>query len=160
MSSFTEATVLRSFEVTGIAPLNPDKILDRFTNNASDTSDSQGSCTSCYSGEDWLKIQSLIRSAVKDESSKEARKLSRSLHHISVQNDVLHHDMKGLKKALKVKTRHKKKPKVLPLQQRQEYHDGAVFSSPSKRTEAESSRAHSPEGGSRRCQSYTIISKG
>ena len=137
VSSFTVATVLRSFEVTGIAPLNPSKILDRFIDNTSETSESQESSTSCYSGEDWLKIQSLIRSAVKDERSKESRKLNRSLHHISVQNELLHHEMAGLKHALTTKKKHKKKQQVLPLQQREEYHGGAVFWSPRKRREAE-----------------------
>lgn len=122
VSSFTVATVLRSFEVT-------------------EASMSQESSTSCYSGEDWLKVQSLIRSAVKDERSKESRKLGRSLHHLSVQNELLHHEMKGLKEALTTKKKHKKKHKkkqqVLPLQQREEYHGGAVFWSPSKMREAE-----------------------
>ena len=77
VSSFTVATVLKSFEVTGIAPLNPSKILDRFIDDTSEASGSQESSTSCYSGEDWLKIQSLIRSAVKDERSNESRKLNR-----------------------------------------------------------------------------------
>lgn len=131
------ATVLKSFEVTGIAPLNPSKILDRFIDDTSEASGSQESSTSCYSGEDWLKIQSLIRSAVKDERSKESRKLNRSLHHISIQNELLHHEMKGMKEALSTKKMHKKKAKVLPLQQREEYYGGAVFWSPSKRREAE-----------------------
>ena len=137
VSSFTVATVLRSFEATGIAPLNPSKILDRFIDDASEASGSQESSTSCYSGEDWLKIQSLIRSTVKDERSKESRKLNRSLHHISIQNELLRHEMKGMKDALLIKKRHKKKARVLPLQQREEYHGGAVFWSPSKRREAE-----------------------
>jgi len=35
--------------------------------------------------------------------------------------------MEALKEALKVKKKHKKKPKILPLQQREEYHGGTVF---------------------------------
>jgi hypothetical protein len=102
--------------VTGISPLNPDKILTRFANNDAEASETSSS-NSCYSGEDWLKIQSLIRSAVRDERGKEAKKLKRSLHHISVQNTLLHHDVQGLKRALDVKKRHSRKPKKLDLQQ-------------------------------------------
>lgn len=137
VASFTEKTILNSFKATGISPLNADVILNRFTSSNPGTSESQGSSTSCYSGEDWLKIQSLIRSVAKDESSKETRKLRRSLHHLTVSNQLLHHDMEGLREALKIKKKHKKKAKILPLQQREEYHGGAVFWSPSKRREAE-----------------------
>jgi len=137
VGSFTAATVLKSFDATGIAPLNPNKILDRFIDDASEASGSQNSSASCYSGEDWRKIHSLIRSAVKDECSKESRKLNRSFHHISVQNQLLHHEMAGINEVLTTKKKHKKKQQALPLQQRDEYHGGAVFWSPSKRREAE-----------------------
>jgi hypothetical protein len=126
--------LLRSFLP---AQTNSDKILERFTNDALEALKSQESSTSCYSGEDWLKIQSLIRSAVKDERSKESRKLSRSLHHLSVQNELIHHEIMGLHEVLATKKKHKKKQRVLHLQQREEYHGGAVFWSLSKRREAE-----------------------
>jgi len=73
---------------------------------------------------------------VKDESSKEARRLSRSLYHILVQNQLLHYEIQGLKEALVVKKKHKKHSKPLNLQQRQEYHGGSVFWSPRKVREA------------------------
>ena len=95
--SFTKETILKSFEATGIAPLNPNVILDRFTRNASEASDSRESSVSILSGEDWRKIERLIKSTVKDQSSKDAKKLSRSLYHISVQNELLHHEIDGLK---------------------------------------------------------------
>jgi hypothetical protein len=102
VASFTEKTILNSFKATGISPLNADVILNRFASNNSETSESQSSSASCYSGEDWLKIQSSIRSITKDESSTETRKLRRSLHHLTVSNQLLHHDMEGLKKAYRI----------------------------------------------------------
>jgi hypothetical protein len=45
--------------------------------------------------------------------------------------------MAGLKEVLTTKKNHMKKLQVLPLQQREEYHGGAVFWSPKKRREAE-----------------------
>jgi hypothetical protein len=77
-----------------------------------------------------------VRSEVQDQSSKDAKKLSQSIHHMSVQNELLHHEVDGLKEALLVKKKHKKKGKPLDLQQRQEYHGGAVFWSPRKVREA------------------------
>ena len=129
-------TILSSFEATGIAPLNPNIILDRFTNTTPEDPESRESSVSVLSGEDWRKMERFVRSAVKDQSSKDTRKLSRSLHHISVQNELLHHEIDGLKEAILVKKKHKKKGKPLDLQQCKEYHGGAVFWSPRKVREA------------------------
>jgi type IV secretory pathway VirB10-like protein len=60
------------------------------------------------------------------------KKLRRSLHHISAQNDILHHEIKGLKEALLFKKRHKKKSYTLQLQEDDQYHGGALFLSPRK----------------------------
>ncbi|OAF98757.1 uncharacterized protein CC84DRAFT_1105539, partial [Paraphaeosphaeria sporulosa] len=51
-------------------------------------------------------------------SSREAQKLSRSLHHILIQNELLHIEVEGLSKALLSKKKHEKKSKPLDLQQR------------------------------------------
>jgi len=132
ISSFQETRILKAFEATGVSPFNPEVILQRFAIEQ----DSHESSTSGYSGEDWRKIERLVRSTVEDQSSREAKKLSSSLHHLSVQNELLHNEIKGLKKALSIKKKHKKKSKPLDLQQRQEYHGGAVFWSPRKVREA------------------------
>ncbi|PVH91465.1 hypothetical protein DM02DRAFT_481294, partial [Periconia macrospinosa] len=50
-----------------------------------------------------------------------------SLHHISTQNDLLHAEVKGLREALQFTKKHKKKSKPLNVQQRKEYHGGAIF---------------------------------
>ena len=54
----------------------------------------------------------------KDEDSKELRKISRSLHYISIQNSLLHHEIAGLKEVLKTQKKHKNKSKTLNLQQK------------------------------------------
>ncbi|KAI1559105.1 hypothetical protein PtrEW7m1_012005, partial [Pyrenophora tritici-repentis] len=71
----------------------------------------------------------------------EARKLRSSVHHLSVQYELLQHENEGLKEALQHKKKHKKKGKALDLQQRQEYHGGAVFWSPRKLREARAREA-------------------
>src|SRR3954468_3905912 len=109
MNSFQETTILKSFKATGISPFNPKVILQRFAIEQ----DSHKSSTSEYNGEDWRKIERLVRSTVEDQSSREARKLSSSLHHISVQNKLLHSKIKGLRKALSIKKKHEKKSKPL-----------------------------------------------
>jgi hypothetical protein len=141
--SFKGITIQRSFEATRIVPLNPEAILKRF-NKSTPEQDERESSSSVLSGEDWLKLQSLIRSEVKDQSSRDAQKLSHSLHHISIQNDLLHTEVQGLSKALLSKKKRQKKSKPLDLQQRQEYCGGAVFWSPSKVREV--SRDRNQEG--------------
>jgi hypothetical protein len=71
-----------------------------------------------------------LRRVAKDEGSKELRKISRSLHYISIQNSLLHHEIAGLKEVLKTQKKHKKKSKPLNFQQPNEYHGGATFYSP------------------------------
>jgi hypothetical protein len=79
-----------------------------------------------------------LRRVAKDESSKELRKISRSLHHISVQNQLLHHEIAGLKEVLKTQKKHKNKSKALEFQARKDYHGGAEFYSPSRVEKARS----------------------
>ncbi|KAF7445945.1 TrkA flavoprotein [Pyrenophora tritici-repentis] len=71
----------------------------------------------------------------------EARKLRSSVHHLSVQYELLKHENEGLKEALQHKKKHRKKGKALDLQQRQEYHGGSVFWSPRKLREARAREA-------------------
>ncbi|KAI1667284.1 hypothetical protein L13192_07993 [Pyrenophora tritici-repentis] len=71
----------------------------------------------------------------------EARKLRSSVHHLSVQNELLKDKNEGLKEALQHKKKHRKKGKALDLQQRQEYHGGSVFWSPRKLREARAREA-------------------
>ena len=77
-----------------------------------------------------------MRKVAKDEGSKDMKKVKRSLHHISVQNSVLHHEITGLKEVLKTQKKHKKKSKTLELQHHKDYHGGAEFYSPSRVEEA------------------------
>lgn len=136
ISSFQEEIILKSFEATSISPFNPEVILKRFTKTTQDKQGSRESSTSVLSGSDWRKLDRLVRSVVEGQSSKNAQKLSHSFHHISVQNELLRYEINGLKEALLAKEKYKKKSKPLDLQQRQEYHGGAVFWSPRKVREA------------------------
>ncbi|KAF1359491.1 hypothetical protein EJ07DRAFT_119946, partial [Lizonia empirigonia] len=116
-------------------PLQPHVILDRFAKTP-ESSDSNSTSSSVYSNEDWLKIETLLQRIAKDKSSRDAKKMRRSIHYISVKTSLLQHEIDGFKKILKKQKKHKKKNKALDLQQRQEYHGGAVFWSPSKINEA------------------------
>ncbi|KAF1364062.1 hypothetical protein EJ07DRAFT_101817, partial [Lizonia empirigonia] len=77
------------------------------------------------------------RNITTDRRSKDTQKVLRSLHHITIQNQLVDEEIQGFKSSLKRKKKQSKKSYTLPLQQRQEYHGGAVMWSPSKRREAE-----------------------
>jgi hypothetical protein len=128
ISSFTESLILKSFEATGIWPMDPNVVLKRFIHTPSP----DRSSPSHLSDNDWIHMERLVRSAVKDVHQEESKKLSLSLHHLSTENQVLHYENQGLREALLIKKKHKSKGKVLDLQQRQEYHGGGVLYSPRK----------------------------
>jgi hypothetical protein len=88
----------------------------------------------------WHQADRLLQAAI-DKSSSEAKEVSTLLHHLSNQNELLQDENKGLRDALTTKKKHNKKGKVLNLQQRKEYHGGAVFWSPRKIREAQASDA-------------------
>ncbi|KAJ8113422.1 hypothetical protein OPT61_g4445 [Boeremia exigua] len=118
------------------SPLQPNVILQRFEKPSPEASDSNSSSNSVYSGKGWLKIETLLRKVAKDEGSKELRKISCLLYHISIQNSLLHHKIAGLKEVLKTQKKHKNKSKTLDLQQKKWAQGGAVFWSPRKVEEA------------------------
>jgi len=115
--------------------MEPERILKRFSYTPEEDNYNWSSSSS-LSDSDWRKMDRLVRTAVADTQSAESKKLSLSLHHLSVQNQLLHYKLNGVKEALTAKKRHKKQSKPLDLQQRQEYHGGAVFWSPRKIREA------------------------
>ncbi|EOA91203.1 uncharacterized protein SETTUDRAFT_75465, partial [Exserohilum turcica Et28A] len=128
-TAFRKKTIISSFKATSINPLNAEVILQKFQQEASSSDESS---SSVLSGDNWLKIESIIRREVKDFNNKEVKKLRRSLHHLSAQNSILKGENQGLREALKVKKRHQKKSYTLQLNRPEEYHGGAVFWSPKK----------------------------
>ncbi|KAF1936661.1 hypothetical protein EJ02DRAFT_358603, partial [Clathrospora elynae] len=86
--------VLKAFKSTGIWPIEPEVILKRFTHNTSDKP--QTGASGLGEGE-WRRLDCLVRSAVKDTNAKESKDLSQSLHHLQVQNELLHYENSGLR---------------------------------------------------------------
>jgi hypothetical protein len=123
-STFKPLATKRSFEATGIHPPNPEVILRRFRKEASDSDESS---TSVLSEEGWLKLKSIVRRTVKDQSDKDVKKLQRSLHHIAAQNSILRKEVRDLGDSLAIKKRRDNKSYILQLESNQGYHGGAVF---------------------------------
>jgi hypothetical protein len=127
--SFTKRTILRSFAATGIWPMNRDRVLKRFPPKPPSEPNNKPEPT-------WCKADRLLHQAINTSSSK-AKKLSALLHHLANKNELLTNENEGLRDVLSTKKKHYKKGKVLDLQQRKEYHGGAIFWSPRKKREAE-----------------------
>jgi hypothetical protein len=77
-----------------------------------------------------------MKIVARDINDRETKKLSRSLHLISVQNELLKHEVLGLREALASKKKGQKRSKPLDIQQRKECHSGSVLWSPRKAREA------------------------
>jgi hypothetical protein len=106
--------------------MDPEPILKHF--NYKDEHEGEASARPPALNEgNWNQMERLVQSTVKDTVAENSKHLSLALHHLQVQNNLLKHENKSLKKALNVKKKHQKKSKTLDLQQHQEHYEGAVF---------------------------------
>jgi hypothetical protein len=139
-TTFKRATILKSFEATGVMPMNAEIVLQRF-NNHSAQQDGDAEIGEHGNGDTWDQLRNLFESAVTNRAGVEAKRLKGSLHSLQVQNKLLHRENEGLRDALYTKKKHKRQSKTLDLQQRKEYHSGAIFWSPKKIREARAREA-------------------
>ncbi|KAF1361280.1 hypothetical protein EJ07DRAFT_78729, partial [Lizonia empirigonia] len=117
-------------------PFNPNVILDRFTNDDSDTSSNALEEAPTYSGEAWQKLNTVIKRALSGASEKDASIVRQSLHHMAIQNTLLQSENKGLLDALTVKKRRGMKGKSLDLLQHYEYWGPSMMWTPRSFREA------------------------
>jgi hypothetical protein len=134
-SSFKVDTIRKSFEATGIFPMNADIILQRFTNHTSNRAshsclESEGDNSTCRD------LRKIYVAAVSDTAAKSSQKLERALHSLQMQNELLNDKNQGLCTSLEGKRTRKSKSKTLDLQQRKQFHGGTMFWSPRKVQEA------------------------
>lgn len=128
-STMTEKLILKSFEATGILPIDREAVLKRFRSKTPRTPEEDNEHepqSSPLVEADWRKIRRVVEQVVKDGEQRKAQKISESFHHLQVTNELLREENNGLQNALKRKQKHKKKGRVIDLQQREEYHGGAV----------------------------------
>jgi hypothetical protein len=112
VSSFKEETTLMSFTATVIWPMDPWPVLQKFTRTPSPDRPSP----SHLSDTDWIHLDRLVRSTVRDTCQEESKKLRLSLHRLSTENQILDHENQDSREALLIKKKHKDKGKVLDLQ--------------------------------------------
>jgi cell division protein FtsL len=64
---------------------------------------------------------------VPDKSKVEARQLKASFHSLQTQNEPLHLESNNLKRETASKSKHKRRPYKLDLQQDEEWNSGSTF---------------------------------
>tara|TARA_R110002003_G_scaffold699_2_gene21084 strand:- start:4978 stop:6333 length:1356 start_codon:yes stop_codon:yes gene_type:complete len=128
----SKKNVLKAFETTGIAPFDPQRILARFNTKEPSRPSPSGSSSSVLSASDWRKIERLLREVVEDTYDRQSKKLSQTIHAISVQKQLLQHQNERLKEALINEKKRRQRGKALLLEPPKDYNGGAVFWSPSK----------------------------
>jgi hypothetical protein len=122
---------LKSFQATGVWPTDAEVTLNRF-NATTSVQDEDIELRELGDGDSWSDLRKILDAAVTDKAKSEGKHVAAALHSLQVQNKLLHHENKGLHTALTTKKKHKKKSKVLDLQQHKEYHGGAMLWSPRK----------------------------
>jgi hypothetical protein len=75
--------VLKSFEATGISPMDPEPILKRF-NYKDEHEDEASVWPPALNESNWNQMECLVRSAVKDTVAENSKQLSLALHHLQV----------------------------------------------------------------------------
>jgi hypothetical protein len=120
--------------------MDAEVILKRF-NNSTSGQDEASALGHYGDSNSWRELRKIFDAAVADKAKIEAQRLEASLHSLQTQNELFHHKNEGLTRALEAKKKHKKKSKTMDLQQRKEYHGGAVFWSPRKLCKARAREA-------------------
>jgi hypothetical protein len=127
--------ILKSFEATGVWLMDAEVILKRF-NVTTSGQDEDAELGELGDGDSWNDIQKILDAAVIDRVNAKFKHLAAAFHSLQVQNKLLYYENKGLCAAITTKQQHATKSKTLDLQQRKEYHGGAVLWSPCKLREA------------------------
>jgi hypothetical protein len=111
LQSFTKDNILKAFEATGLHPLNRHKVLSQFPEGA----DPPSTPPPPEAGTTARQILRELDSVVADKTLEEARALRHKVHHLAIENELLHDDVEGLKESLLIKKRQDKKSKALLL---------------------------------------------
>jgi hypothetical protein len=124
-------TIKRSFQATGVWPMDAEVVLKRF-NNSTMGQDEASALGHYGDGNSWRELRKIFDAVVADKAKIEAQQLEASLHSLQTHNELLHHKYEGFMRALEARKKHKKKSKTMDLQQRKDYHGDTVFWSPRK----------------------------
>ena len=124
----TEVRILSSLEATGIWPQNASVVLSRWDDDSNDGYETPPA----IEADDWRAIDRLYKAVVGENTSEDARRLRRTLHHLSTRCELLNAENKGLSAVIATQNPAKKKRRALLLPQKSAGRDKALLFSPSR----------------------------
>jgi hypothetical protein len=130
-STMTPELILKSFQATGVWPMDADAVLKRF-NNYPQRQDEDAEIGEHGNGDSWPELHKIFNAAVADKARIEAKRLSQSLHSLQVNNELLRAQNKELEHELNVIKKRPTQRTTLTTQDGDDWHGGAVFYSPRK----------------------------
>jgi hypothetical protein len=127
----THDLILKSFQATGVWPMDASRVLQRFNNNAQQQDNDPG-IREQGDGDSWPQLRKIFDAAVADKAKIEAKRLSQGLHSLQVNNAILHAENEELRAELNLIRKRPIKSTTLTTREGDEWHGGAVFYSPRK----------------------------
>jgi hypothetical protein len=104
-NTMRQELVLKSFQATGVWPMDAEVILQRFNATTSEQ-DEDPELQEVGDGDSWSDIRKILDAAVADKAKAESKQLAAALHSLQVQNELLHYENEGLRAALTTKRKH------------------------------------------------------
>ncbi|KAI0573570.1 hypothetical protein TUN199_10570 [Pyrenophora tritici-repentis] len=127
----TSEFILKSFQATGVWPMEADAVLKRF-NNHPQPHDEDAEIGEHGDGDSWPELRKILDAAVADKARIESKRLSRSIHSLQVNNELLHTRNEELEHEPNVIKKRPAQRTTLTTQEGDDWHGGAVFYSPRK----------------------------
>ena len=141
INTFTEKLVSQAFVATGIHPLDPDVILDRFeevTPPPPATPPQQLAPQAASTSPNWRRFRLSFDRAVTSGDPEAQSEARQQMHQMHVALELKNQELQGLKRAIKSKKKRQKKKKVLPLSPRDpNVQGGAIFWDPASKARAD-----------------------
>ena len=127
----THDLILKSFQATGVWPMDASRVLQRFNNNLQQQDDDPG-IGEQGDGDTWPQLRKTFDAAVADKAKVEAKRLSQGLHSLQVNNELLRLQNAELRAELNLIRKRPIKSTTLTTREGDDWHGGAVFYSPRK----------------------------
>jgi hypothetical protein len=127
----TPELILKSFQATGVWPMDADAVLKRF-NNTPQRQDEDAEIGEHGNGNSWPELRKIFDAAVANKTRIEAKRLSQGLHSLQVNNELLQTQNEKLQHELNLIKKRPTQRTTLTTQEGDDWHGGAVFYSPRK----------------------------
>jgi len=102
----TPDLILKSFQATGVWPMDAGAVLKRF-NNHQQQQDEAPELGQPGDGDSWRELRKFLDSALQSGSKVNQDRIKSSFHSLQVQNELVNHENDGLRGELSTKRKQK-----------------------------------------------------